>query len=116
MGNMGSVIPDLAAIRQRRGLSLREIAVTTKIQMFYLEAIERGHFEKLPGGVYSKSFVRQYAKAIDFDEGTLLHALPPEQEEEQTPAPGWRQALLRRLFRLEGASLEGGEPAASRTG
>ena len=32
-----------------------------------LRAIEAGEFQKLPGGVYSTSYIRQYARAIEFD-------------------------------------------------
>ena len=38
----------------------------------YLEAIERGLFSKLPGGIYNLSYIRQYARAIDCDEARLL--------------------------------------------
>jgi cytoskeletal protein RodZ len=64
----------LATIRNNRGISLRQIADSTKISVRSLEAIERGEFEKLPGGIYNTSYIRQYAHAIDFDESTLLAA------------------------------------------
>jgi cytoskeletal protein RodZ len=62
----------LATIRRNRGISLEQIAKSTKIGVRSLEAIERGDFQKLPGGIYSTSYIRQYARAIDYDEGTLL--------------------------------------------
>ena|SRR5271157_3612661 len=62
----------LATIRRNRGISLEQIAKSTKIGVRALEAIERGDFQKLPGGIYSTSYIRQYARAIDYDEGTLL--------------------------------------------
>jgi cytoskeletal protein RodZ len=37
-----------------------------------LEAIERGDFRKLPGGIYNTSYIRQYARAIDYEESILL--------------------------------------------
>jgi len=64
----------LATIRSNRGISLRQIAESTKISMRSLEAIECGEFGKLPGGIYSTSYIRQYARAIDYDEGTILAA------------------------------------------
>jgi cytoskeleton protein RodZ len=115
---MGAVIPDLHAIRNHRGLSLREIAELTKIRVFYLEAIENGKFEKLPGGVYTKSYVRQYAKAIDFDEAALLRALPPDPdpEHEQRQIQGWRRVLMWRPFRHVWTPSAAGEPASRRFG
>lgn len=62
----------LATIRQNRGISLEQIAESTKINIRSLRAIEGGEFEKLPGGIYNTSYIRQYAKAIDFDEAELL--------------------------------------------
>jgi cytoskeletal protein RodZ len=62
----------LAAIRQNRGISLRQIAESTKIGIRSLEAIEQGEFRKLPGGIYTTSFIRQYARAIDYDESAIL--------------------------------------------
>ncbi len=67
-----SPFPDLAALRRERGLSLSEIADATKIRTHYLNAIEQGRFEKLPGGVYNRSYIRQYARAIHYDEARLL--------------------------------------------
>src|SRR5450755_1200675 len=62
----------LAAIRRNRGISLEAIAESTKINIRSLRAIEGGDFKKLPGGIYNTSYIRQYAKAIDFDEAALL--------------------------------------------
>ena len=62
----------LATIRRNRGISLEQIAESTKINMRSLKAIEGGDFKKLPGGIYNTSYIRQYAKAIDFDEAELL--------------------------------------------
>jgi cytoskeletal protein RodZ len=62
----------LATIRRNRGISLEQIAEATKINIRSLKAIEGGDFKKLPGGIYNTSYIRQYAKAIDFDEAELL--------------------------------------------
>jgi cytoskeletal protein RodZ len=62
----------LATIRKNRGISLQAIADSTKISIRSLEAIERGDFQKLPGGIYNTSYIRQYARAIDYDETALL--------------------------------------------
>ncbi len=64
----------LSTIRRNRGISLQQIAESTKISVRSLEAIERGDFRKLPGGIYTTSYLRQYARAIDYDEANLLAA------------------------------------------
>ena len=72
MGSLAATLPDLAGIRASKGISLQDIACTTKITMRYLEAIESGEFDKLPGGVYNVSYIRQYARAAEYDESMLL--------------------------------------------
>jgi cytoskeletal protein RodZ len=61
-----------ARIRESRGISLEQIADATKISLRSLRAIEAGDFGKLPGGVYNTSYIRQYCRAIEFDEDALL--------------------------------------------
>jgi cytoskeletal protein RodZ len=63
---------DLPALRQHRGISLREIADSTKISMRFLLAIEEGDFDQLPGGIYNTSYIRQYAREIGYEETKLL--------------------------------------------
>ena len=62
----------LSTIRRNRGISLEQIADSTKIGIRSLEAIEQGDFRKLPGGIYNTSYIRQYARAIDYDECALI--------------------------------------------
>jgi cytoskeletal protein RodZ len=60
------------AWRVRKGISLDQIAASTKLSTRQLEAIETGDFKRLPGGIYNTNYIRQYARAIDFDETDLL--------------------------------------------
>lgn len=57
----------LKEARERRGVSLRQIANDTKISMAALEALERNDFSRLPGGIFSRSFVRAYAAEVGLD-------------------------------------------------
>jgi cytoskeletal protein RodZ len=63
---------DLARVRKRAGISLEDIAEATKISLRFLRAIEEEDFKKLPGGIFSTSYLRQYATAIGYDEAELL--------------------------------------------
>jgi len=63
---------DLPAIRKNKGITLDQIAESSKIRLRYLQAIEEGRFDKLPGGIFNISYIRQYARAIDLDERDLL--------------------------------------------
>jgi cytoskeletal protein RodZ len=63
---------ELASRRNKKAVSLEEISQATKISIRSLQAIEAGEFQKLPGGVYNTSYIRQYARAIDVDESQIL--------------------------------------------
>ena len=53
--------------REERGVSLRQIAEATKISVSALEALERNDISRLPGGIFSRAFVRSYAAEIGVD-------------------------------------------------
>ena len=55
-----------------KSISLDTIAASTKLSVRQLQAIESGDFRKLPGGIYNTNYIRQYARAIGFDETELL--------------------------------------------
>jgi cytoskeletal protein RodZ len=57
----------LRLAREDRGLSLQELAVTTKISARLLESLERNDPSKLPGGIFSRAFVRAYAREVGLD-------------------------------------------------
>jgi cytoskeletal protein RodZ len=58
--------------RRKSGVSLETIADSTKISSRFLRAIECEEFEKLPGGVFNTSYIRQYAESIGFPVQDLL--------------------------------------------
>ena len=79
---MTSVGETLRRERERRKLELRQVSNETKISLRLLEAIEAEQFEKLPGGVFTRNFVRQYARLLGLDEeeiaAELARVLEPE--------------------------------------
>jgi cytoskeletal protein RodZ len=91
----GVTVLNLEQIRKSAGVSLSAIADSTKISSRFLRAIESEEFEKLPGGVFNTSYIRQYATAIGYPEQDLLafyNSRLPEAEADQpavTPARGW---------------------------
>ncbi len=62
----------LREARERRGISLRQIANATKIGIGALEALERNDFSRLPGGIFSRAFVRSYATEVGLDPDRTL--------------------------------------------
>src|SRR6266545_1909370 len=57
----------LRAARERRGISLRQIANATKISVSVLDALERNDISRLPGGIFGRGFVRSYAVEVGLD-------------------------------------------------
>ena len=62
----------LRQAREEKGISLRQIAASTKISVNVLEALERNDVSKLPGGVFSRALVRSYASEIGLDPDRIL--------------------------------------------
>ena len=63
-GGFGSKLRDA---RERKGVSLRQIANATKISISALEALERNDISRLPGGIFSRAFVRSYAIEVGLE-------------------------------------------------
>ena len=76
--------------REELGYNLKEIAKTLKIRSDYLKAIEEGTFEKLPVEVYTKGYIREYAKFLKTDPEVVIKAYieklsPPVIEKQPDP-------------------------------
>ncbi len=68
---MMSIGETLRRERLRRNLELGQISEDLKISSRMLAAIEDEQFDRLPGGVFSRSFVRQYARYLGLDEEAI---------------------------------------------
>jgi cytoskeletal protein RodZ len=66
-GTLGDFGGKLREARERRGITLRQIANTTKISFGQLESLEKNDISKLPGGIFSRAFVRSYALEVGLD-------------------------------------------------
>ncbi len=69
---MGSFGENLRREREMRGVTLEEIAESTKISTRLLRALEQEHFSALPGGVFTRSFIRHYANYLGLDAEHVL--------------------------------------------
>lgn len=58
--------------REERGITLDEIQSVTKIRLRYLEALEQGDFHVIPGQVYVRGFLQNYASFIGLDPAEIL--------------------------------------------
>jgi cytoskeletal protein RodZ len=62
----------LRKARERRGISLRQVADATKISVPVLQALERDDISYLPGGVVGRGFVRSFATAVNLDPEAIV--------------------------------------------
>lgn len=85
---MTSIGESLRQERLRRDLDLEQISRELKISSRFLEAIEDERFEKLPGGVFAKSFVRQYARYLGLDDDEYAAAVQHAVQPQGPPAAG----------------------------
>lgn len=96
MQGIGKILKDE---REKRGITLAEVAEATKIRTKYLDAIENDKFDVLPGEVYAKGFVTAYLKYLGIKDA-------PEVVEIMKPKP----------ITLPEPSVEQPEPETTRTG
>src|SRR5204863_4596885 len=82
---MSSVGTYLRELRQRRGVSLEEIARTTRVARRYLESIEADAFDTLPSPVFTRGFIRAYCQALSEPPDEALAEY--ERREPDAPAP-----------------------------
>lgn len=57
----------LRSEREKKGLSIKEIEIATSIRTLYITAIEEGNYSIIPGEVYLKGFIRNYANYLGLD-------------------------------------------------
>jgi hypothetical protein len=110
----------LASVRKRIGITLDEIAQSTRIAPRYLQAIDAEEFAKLPSGVYAISYIRQYARAIGYNETELIDHYRALRQPEPTPidAGPQRPRVTSRLGEALGDAMDllhWRSPAKSRT-
>ncbi|HEY4227583.1 MAG TPA: helix-turn-helix domain-containing protein [Candidatus Limnocylindrales bacterium] len=84
----GPALPDrLAAARERKGVDLARAERDTKIRVRYLSALERGDYRDLPGAVYTKGFLRNYAIYLSLDPDDVLRQWRRERGDQVGPEP-----------------------------
>ncbi|MFH1582819.1 MAG: helix-turn-helix transcriptional regulator, partial [Candidatus Falkowbacteria bacterium] len=83
------VSEQLRSARQAKKIKLSLIAKKLNINEKYLEALEKGEYEKLPHGVYGKNFLREYAlflgldyKKLAADYETEINIVEPKRQKE----------------------------------
>jgi cytoskeleton protein RodZ len=87
---MGKFGDTLRQEREFRGITLDAITRVTKISNRHLVALEQEHFEVLPGGVFNKSMVREYARVVGLDQEEWVgRYLSAHQSTKDNDEDGW---------------------------
>lgn len=68
----------LRAAREAAGMSLEDVATTTRIPTRHLESLENSDFERLPAPTYSIGFAKNYAAAVGLDRSEIAEQLRDE--------------------------------------
>jgi cytoskeleton protein RodZ len=84
-GNFGEL---LKRERELREVTLEEITSATRIGPHFLEALENEDWDKLPGGVFNRGFVRAVARYLGLDEEGLLSEYDLAHGSQVSPPPG----------------------------
>ena len=71
--------------RERQNLTIKDIEHGTSIRAVYIEAIENGDYEKLPGNVYTKGFIKNYGNFLKIDGDSLSRQFTAEVAPPPTP-------------------------------
>jgi hypothetical protein len=77
----------LYAARERKGVDLYRAERDTKIRARHLGALERGDYKELPGAVYTKGFLRNYALYLGLDPEEVLDHWRRERGDARDVAP-----------------------------
>ncbi|MDH7512367.1 MAG: DUF4115 domain-containing protein [Clostridiales bacterium] len=70
---MASLGQELKRERELRGISLQEIASSTRISLKFLEALEEDRLDVIPGKFFIRAILRSYAKSLGLDENQVLN-------------------------------------------
>lgn len=87
----------LKRAREDKQLTLEDIQRETKIQRRYLEAIEQGRFQALPGHFYVRAFIKSYAEAVGLNAEALFNEYInelPRQPQSEAVAPVRRRSSV----------------------
>ena len=75
----------LKSEREKKGLTLDQIAQTTKLRRHFLEALEKEEWDLLPAPIFIKGFLRSYALAVGLDENRVYKLYERSRPAKQAP-------------------------------
>ena len=72
--------------REKQNLTIKDVEKGTSIRALYIESIEKGEYDKLPGEAYTKGFIRSYANFLKLDANALVKQYMQENNPEKMAA------------------------------
>lgn len=114
---MASFGENLRREREMRGVNLEEISASTRIGVRFLQALEENDFAQLPGGIFTRSFIRAYASYLGLDQEAVMAEFqtlaPPDNTLDfnrlgTKPSPGSRRGSRPVLLWVVAAGLLAG--------
>jgi cytoskeleton protein RodZ len=107
---------DLKAVREAKGIALKDIFLTTRITVVNLEAIEEGRFHLLPEPVYTRTFIKSYANFLGIEDRPILeryekylislkYPLQPPEDPHKKPDAEKMAGNKRRVLLWAGAAM-----------
>lgn len=97
----------LRSRREKLGLSLDDLAASTRVRKTYLQALEEENLDGLPGKAYAIGFLRIYARQVGLPVEPLLNSfngIEPGAHDEALESTGTSQSGLPRKVRRKGRS------------
>ena len=85
----------LRAEREKQNLTIKDIEKGTSIRSLYIDCIEKGESQQLPGEVYTKGFIRNYANFLKLDADAAVKQYMDENHPIQAAAPSEENGTLR---------------------
>ena len=74
----------LRAARQAMEISCREVAEALNLPILTVEAIEANDYERLPGAVFTRGYIRAYARLLELDSDPVVARYPAGDSDTQT--------------------------------
>ncbi|MFM8354903.1 MAG: helix-turn-helix domain-containing protein, partial [Gammaproteobacteria bacterium] len=83
----------LRAEREALGVTVREVADTLNLSMVVIQALEEDDYDRLPGVVFTRGYVRAYSRLLDIDPAPLLQRLPAAGSTFETPGTAMESSV-----------------------
>jgi cytoskeletal protein RodZ len=91
----------LRSSREELGISIEELSAATRIDIQYLQAMERGDFAALPGPVYIRSYLRTYSIYVNLDPREVIKVYQQKKQQSGTTQTLSRTARVQKQMELE---------------